>query len=331
MGKTYSYPVESYAQITNLDSSVLKLNPALQPYGFHFVKFRLDELEKKLGSFFGLPADFKPSAISKIPVNDSDQPQSEDIIGISSEFSEMLFHTIPGGFELLKSKEMVFLKRTKDAIQNVVNGEFTFESIKDPLNSITEFGRELVSHIRLFKKGDVMARTFFQVDSVSRKVISRYNPAYISSGGIKFIVSDKEASDFGLMFKPPLKYGKLSEVALINFYSSYGVTEPKAKFLMLMTCLEALFNFKGAEITHTISRHLAILLSQTVEEFQNNYVRVRKLYSLRSKIIHGANVSGNISDSLDELEDFVRRALKSCIGLDITHDVFFAELNRRGF
>ena len=66
MSGTYQYEVESYAIITNVEKSVLKLNPVLQPYGYEFVRISLHELYQKFCNLFGLPPDFKSENIGRM-------------------------------------------------------------------------------------------------------------------------------------------------------------------------------------------------------------------------------------------------------------------------
>ncbi|PZR28672.1 MAG: hypothetical protein DI535_05925 [Citrobacter freundii] len=331
MERTYSYEAESYAVFTNLDSSILLLNPLLETFGFRFVRFRLDELEKSFGHLFGISTDYQQPIAT---ITDSEPEMTEDgwyRLPISNNFYELLAHGFHGGHYLIHRREMFFLQKIENAVQHVKNGYITFDSISYRVDSMKGFTQQLIYQLRLLKRGDVSCTSYFQIAVDTRTIISRLGPAFVPIGNSMYTLSENDVNSFKRQFNSSLSISMLAEVAFHNFNTAYEITEPRAKFLMLMTCLEALFSAGRTEIAHTISRHLSMLFAKSPEEFQASYKSVKNLYNVRSKIIHGDNVKNDLHPLLLELEDLVRRALNHCLSLNLSKDAFYQELNAKGF
>jgi Apea-like HEPN len=98
-----------------------------------------------------------------------------------------------------------------------------------------------------------------------------------------------------------------------------------------MTCLESLFNLGRDQITHTVSRHLSIILSTNATEFQLNYKRIKKLYGIRSTIVHGGTTNEKIEDVTYELQDKVSKAMLYCFKTDLNKSELFDKLNQSGY
>jgi hypothetical protein len=351
---TYNYPIESYALILNLDNSVLKLNYVLQPYGYEFVKVNLEELDKNFSHLFGLPPEFKNQNICRMshykgkPPTDGrsyseviDEWHNEQLERgvpikeietiISEEFHELLTYSIHNGLELLMTRELILLKKIENFDHLVINGGSTFARDFQIHNEMSIFVNDLIQKLRLFKNGDINCKTIFHISADTRRITQRFNPAFLSGGGKKYVVSDEDVELFGKLMKTNSKVNKLSELAINNFNLTYQITDLKSKYLNLMICLESLFNVNSIEITHTLSRHLAIIISDNKEEFAKNYIRIKKLYSYRSKLIHGSALNENLALITDELQDLVRRAINYCLRIDKSKDELNSYLNGKGF
>jgi len=98
-----------------------------------------------------------------------------------------------------------------------------------------------------------------------------------------------------------------------------------------MTCLESLFNLGKDQISHTIARHLSIILSDKKEQFKENYTRIKKLYNIRNSIVHGGEYKDDIIQDYLELSNKVRAAINFCNVPDLTKEKLFEDLNSRGF
>lgn len=73
------------------------------------------------------------------------------------------------------------------------------------------------------------------------------------------------------------------------------------KYLLLVAALECLLNLKTDKIAHTIAKHVSILriLWRDIDNiwFDNSYGEIKKLYSIRSKIIHWTKIDQNTLDT----------------------------------
>lgn len=83
-------------------------------------------------------------------------------------------------------------------------------------------------------------------------------------------------------------------------------------------CLEALLSGKGgqSELTHRVSLRTALLLGRTLQDRQDIYERVKRFYTLRSKMVHGQvrsakNTDGQIAtDGLSLCLDALRAIIE---------------------
>ncbi|MBX2925950.1 MAG: hypothetical protein KF746_27390 [Chitinophagaceae bacterium] len=354
MNETYSYEVEAYAWIVNVDKSVLKLNSILRKYGYSFTLISLEELEENFSDLFGFPVDFQSKnqctlnrfdeevngkdgdirkAVEKIRAEKLQRGIPREEIGstISMEFHELLMHNVPNGSDILRDHGLILLKRIQNFDQLIINNTFTDESIFKISREISEFVRLLIQRMRLFKNGDVVCRTEFQVTCNTRKVIQRFKPSSFATGGAKFTVNDDDLTSFEAFLNDNIDTNHLTELALSTFNLAYFITELKSRYLNYMICLESLFNRNAAEISHTISRHLAIVLSNNQHEFNTNYSRIKELYNYRNAIIHGRELKENITVITAELQGKVRNAINYCLKCQMTKEQLFTYLNSKGF
>jgi len=351
---TYTYAVESYALIVNLDNSILKFNNVLKSYGYEFIRVSLEELDKNFSHLFGLSSEFKSQNMCRISHYTGEQPtdgrsyrkvidewQNEQLekgvplteieTTISEELHELLTHSIQDGFELLRKRELILLKKIKNYDHYVINGGSTFENDFMVHNEVSTFVNDVIQKLRLFKNGDISCKTIFHVSTDTRRIIQRFNPAFLAGGGKKYVITDEDADAFEAVMKANFTVNTLSELALSNFNLTYQITDLKSKYLVLMICLESLFNINSTEITHTLARHLAIILSTDKDEFIKNYKRIKKLYNYRSKLIHGSNLDENLALITDELQIIVRRAINYCLEMDKSKEELYTYLNTKGF
>lgn len=351
---TYSYPVETYSWILNVDKTVMKLNPILEKYGFHFIVVSLEELEANFSELFGYPVNYECN--NKYTLNrfddevkwtggdlgkETDKVRSEKLSQgfrrediestIAGGFYELLMHNVPGGYELLQDHELILLKKIENFEHVIVDNTFDAMASFKAAKEISDFTRMLIQHMRLFKNGDVMCRTEFQITRDTRKLIQRYKPGTFVTGAMKFVINDDDVFVFESFIKQDIASNELTELALSTFNLTYHILDLKSRYLNYMICLESLFNRSTAEISHTIARHLSIIISKNEEEFNKNYSRIKKLYNFRNQIIHGSKITEDIVPITHELQDLVRQAINFCLKIEMNRDQLFSYLNSRGF
>lgn len=100
--------------------------------------------------------------------------------------------------------------------------------------------------------------------------------------------------------------------AMVRFNSSYEKRDPADRLIDLIIVLEAIFADSDRDsITYKVAMRCACWLHKPGKERKKTFASVKRLYSARSKVIHGTNPSSTLA--LDELECIVRESLKRCL------------------
>ena len=84
------------------------------------------------------------------------------------------------------------------------------------------------------------------------------------------------------------------------------------KIVFYCTALEALFSTSNEEVAHQISERLALFIGKDGEEQQTIYLNTKRLYTLRSRAVHGSPVPIKDDDDFPRLiagDDYLRRAV----------------------
>lgn len=314
------YTFESYAIVLNADMTVLKLNPALEKFGYKFQWVDATELEANFSEIFNIRKS-------------SDRPLTimigREYKGISHELHNALVHTPPFG-EILYMEFPGILLLRKLAAFNVTGDSMDFVIEKTELKTVFEFAHDLLLQMRLFKKGEIRYSQFFNITSETRQVGLRKTGISLGSRG-DYTLTDEEAEKLSHNLIAKYDTNDLTELAIKNFNVVYDLPDGRLRFITLVTCLESLFNLGRDQIAHTVSRHLSIILSDNKEQFQRNYKQIKKLYNTRSSIVHGGEYNGDITKDYLELSDKVRAAIKYCNVSGLTKEKLFEELNTKGF
>ena len=140
-----------------------------------------------------------------------------------------------------------------------------------------------------------------------------------------------ECNQLGNIYEDSFNPNQLTELAIDNFNLSYNIVDVRTKYLSLMTCLESLFNTSTNQISHTVSRHLALIISKNIDEFNNNYRRIKELYGIRNRIVHGGTVSEDISKATDDLQEKARIAINDCLKTNLNKLQLFEKFNVMGY
>lgn len=313
--------IESYAHILNADKSILKLNPTIEKFGYHFLWIDASELEKNFSDILSVPK--------------SNQRLLTIIIGreqheISHELHNALVHSSTFGqkFMHMEYPGIILLKRVAEFKIADEISDFLIEH--NEFKSFYSFVSDLLLQLRLYKIGEIRCSQLFHMTSVSRQISLRKTEISIGSYG-DFSISDEDAEKLSSSLKINYESNSLTELAIKNFSIVYDIPDGRIRFITLMTCLESLFNLGKDQIAHTIARHLSVILSEDKEQFKENYARIKKLYNMRNSIVHGGEYKGDmITDYLD-LSEKVRRAINYCNKPDLTKEELFEDLNTKGF
>ena len=297
----------------NVDESILKLNPYLKKFDYKFIPVSLTELKSDYYRIF-LP---RTNAI----VNDS----------LFAKIYEN--HLFGKGYPFSDGKIYMLVNNKPIQFQFIDNHYPAHESWK-LAGETQRFEQELIRKLRLFKRGDIYSPGSFTILDKERKVFHfGYSSFQRVTNWKAYEIEDSELNSLENHLDKNLNSNKLTEIAETYFHNSYEVNDYKVKFINLMTALESLFNSSNNQISQVLSRHLAVLISEDKLSFQENYVRIKKLYGIRSKLVHGQTLElkEEIENLVDELYELTRISLIKCLELELTKAEFFKELNSKGY
>ena len=315
------HTLESCAFILNTDKTILKLNHTIEKFGYQFLWIDATEFEKNYSEIFNVPKDdSRPLSITI----------GSDGHGISHELHHALVHSQILGplFLHMEYPGIILLKKLSNFKVTGLESDYLIESKK--LSIFSDFVQNLLLQLRLYKIGEIRCSQLFHISTKTRQVSMRQREIEIGSYG-NYTLTDEEAKKLSNKLTAKYETNALTELAVKNFSVVYDLPDGRIRFITLMTCLESLFNLGKDQIAHTISRHLALIISEDKEQFQENYKQIKKLYNKRNSIVHGGEHKGDIMEDYLDLSDKVRAAINFCNTPEKTKDNLFQDLNSRGF
>jgi len=109
-------------------------------------------------------------------------------------------------------------------------------------------------------------------------------------------------------------YGQRSQLRFARAFQIFSdsLARPNPhRFVGLVTCLEGLLSSSSAELGYQLASRVAWLLAKQDDEARvRMFARVKDLYGLRSKVVHGEPYSvKTLSEDTEDLLDVVRRVL----------------------
>lgn len=322
MNRTKLSKVETCAVFVNADRSILKLNKLIKKFGYTFIVINPAELEKKYSALFSLPKGYKSKGT--VQLGDSN-------ITVSNEFHNLVLSYGSFGMRTMMDRELILLKKT-DKVEYFKGVKYVDMANLFPiLGEFQKFSGSLIQQLRLLKNGSIGWIMQFQIMSDSRHILSKQGGFQDTAFEKKYTFTDDDIKKLKKSFKLEFKANPLTDLALKNFNLCYTISDTKTRYITLMTCLESLFNQGRDQITHTISRHLSLIISQNREEFERNYYRIKTLYRYRSAIVHGDKIEEKLREITDELQNMSRQAINFCIYLSLTKKQLFDKLNVMGY
>lgn len=325
MTDTYiTYQYESYAIFANTDPSILLLNPLIEPYGFTFKIFDLQKLYEDFSAVFGIAKDEAPKALTTL--------QNFNIT-TSLEFCQAIQGTPGFGLDVVMRNQLCMLKIIEPSTQEVINNSVNTTLLMRVFKKLTDFTDTLLLQLRLLKTGDIYSPFPFQIASVTRNILSRMASAPVHNGTQLFSLTESDVEKFKASFRLTFEATPLVSLAMGHFQMAYQIKDPRIRFITLMTALESIFNVGSEQITHIVSRHLAMVTSSNAVEFEKAYKENKKLYGHRSQIVHGTGKGNNDPALLEELENKLRTAIRYCMEQHSDKDKkeLFTYLNSSGF
>jgi hypothetical protein len=200
-------------------------------------------------------------------------------------------------------------------------------------NPVFSYIYPLIKKMRLFKEGNICMPFlyFYACSEKSSMLISglEYGSYVVPE---QYTLNPLEISEFKNNIQNieiPFTYDFL-QLAFENFELSYEMQNKNLQFLTLMNGMEALFNIGGTEISYKLRRNVAVLLGEDQEDSKVIENRMKKLYQIRSNIVH--NGKAKIEETeLSDLRKYLRQSIIRFLELNQDKDFIFDLLSRRGF
>jgi hypothetical protein len=196
-----------------------------------------------------------------------------------------------------------------------------------------------IRSLRLLKEGNAIVRIAFLYHG------EHSNPQFLSGSRKQYIpdrakltLDDGEipnAQSFLTEVEIPF-HAAFLQTAYEAFDQSYEVEAQSMAFLSLMIAMEALLGPKSVtEITHQVPRNAAVLLGADACESERIFRDMKKLYSMRSKVVHG-EAPTKPKDQLQRedllrLRHYVRTSIRLLGPATKSRDEVLARLNECAF
>ncbi|WP_109300159.1 HEPN domain-containing protein [Aquimarina sp. AU474] len=307
---------KNIAILRNSTPSLELLNPYLKNEGYEFKSYNPEEFENMFRVLIG---GFS-----------IDTPRTMGIKYTTGAFSHEFFNVLENlGFreELDRNKGVFTVCQSIDTF----NKNKLIEKIRELAYEIVN---PLISKLHLFKPGGLSPFKFCSINEQNELAgITLLGPLHRGLHN-DFRIDETETKDLVKFLKRVNLDNNLCKIALENLELTYLTDSFETTFTCLMTALESLLNFDRYQISHTVSRHLALIISKNEDEFQVNYAKIKKIYNTRSYIVHGNRdkISKNSNVQLTELNSFVRKAIIYVLESGITDKKeLFKKLNAMGY
>lgn len=103
--------------------------------------------------------------------------------------------------------------------------------------------------------------------------------------------------------------------AVRNLVNSHFVIEAETKIMMLWAGIETLLGIE-AELSYRIAAYASILYDGSADEKWANFHQVKKLYAVRSRVVHGADISKEkLAEARRETQTLLIGLLRRCLEL----------------
>ena len=203
----------------------------------------------------------------------------------------------------------------------------------DLLNDGQEYLTDKIRLLRLIKNGFVTLPMQFVYREGAELIPSMgYDDGKSSTIAICHIEEDEVeiVNSFISDNKLPFSDGAL-ELALESYELSYYTTNPGLSFISSVVAIESLLNPAKTEVTYRVSRNLAALLGKDLPGSKKLFNEMKKLYSIRSSISHGAKPRNVEREDLSAVREFARLAIVIYIKTGLERKTILDELHLLGF
>lgn len=201
---------------------------------------------------------------------------------------------------------------------HAVNCEFGFAEWEHPMSGIL-CSSNFVASLNVRTNGTFTCETFSLDELKDARQYYRAALLPLASHAMQLALAGKAAP------KSPFYKGSRRLVRFNYFLAgARAEAEPAVRISLYMTCFEILFSSDAAELTHKLSERVAFFLSDKPSGRREIFSKMKRAYSIRSKIVHGAALStsdgAEIISAAKEIDDILRNVFTK-----ILHDPVLIE------
>jgi hypothetical protein len=208
----------------------------------------------------------------------------------------------------------------------------------------TEFDH-IVTSLRLWKKGDVGYDTTYYLLKWNSRGGAIDGSTSIFFGDPPVVLKLAEVEEFKNFYKI-IRDARNSDYKFLNmainrFNYAYERKRQEDKLIDYMVAFEALFMKETQELRHRLSVRIAKFLKGKYDERKELSSKFKKIYDIRSKIVHGNTINPknlekleveSLNELISEVEEQLRVSIKKIINLidqdvNYNHEEFIDKLD----
>lgn len=310
--------IKVHTLFRDVDDSILKLNYIIKQDGYFFEKINLAQLE------------LLTAPLLRVDYTKTEYLRLEDGTVVSNNFYRAYNRSNINNDLMISDETNYYIILTKDEIINLEDANSAFNK----MDEVKNYSINLLKKLHLLKNSSLEYVTTLIYDYEKNEW----------KGGVDFtdlkryFVLRLKIEDSELQFAEKLLKNKLFDdssfqLSMDFFQSSYRTENMQLCYLNLVTSLESIFNTSTNPIAHTVARHLALILTDNKEDFLLKYKEIKKMYDLRSAIVHGASKQDyqKVSSSFHPLRLYTLKALQFVNEKKFNKKQLFEYLNAYGF
>ena len=193
--------------------------------------------------------------------------------------------------------------------------------------------RYVLSILKILNDGDVRVPyhySYYEYNNELHSLGTFFTNSHISAIPYHFNNEDIVTLKKLLEVDDVFKHGYI-KLAYDNYEDSFESSGAILPFLSLMIAMEVLFNPGQGELTYRISRNAAVLLGKNLDASNIIFKNMKRLYGIRSKIVHSSKSDDLNEKDLNCLRKYVRCSILNLIILNKSKKQVLKKLNMLGF
>ena len=311
--------IKTHTLFRDVHESILKLNHFIKDDGYYFEKINLAQLE------------LLTAPLLRINYTEIEYIQLQDGTVVSNNFYRAYNRSNISNDLMLNDETLYYIILTKDEL---INGNENENNIMAKSDEVRKYSLNLLKKLHLLKNSSIEYITTIQYDYEKKNWKSGIDFGDIRRFFIlRLKIEDSELEFSETLIKNDLFDDSSFQLSIDFFQLAYRTDNMQLCYLNLMTSLESIFNNSTNPIAHTVARHLALILVDNKEDFLLKYKEIKKMYDLRSAIVHGASKQDykKVSGNFDILTLYTLKALQFVNEKKLDKKQLFDFLNSYGF